>query len=208
MGKSTKRSVAMVAGSVLAVAGGTAAFAYASGWFKGDGTVYAASSKIQDVTAKIDLGKTKDSLLFPGRTVGITGKVTNPNDYPVEITKIEILNLYSSKEKCDKADADLTFGDVPKSTTIGAYEKEKSVPLGSITMGKNAHEDCAGAAFVLTVKLTGGIADTKPAPEGDSATAPGGKPEATAPGGKPEATAPGGKPEAPKVDGVKDGIGG
>lgn len=173
MGKSTKRSVAMVAGSVLAVAGGTAAFAYASGWFKGDGTVYAASSKIQDVTARIDLGKTKDSLLFPGRTVDITGKVTNPNDYPVEITKIEILKFSSSKGNCDQAKAALSFGAVPAGTAFGAYEKEKSAPLGSITMGKNAHEDCAGASFLLTVKLSGGIADAKPAPkETDAKPAP------------------------------------
>jgi hypothetical protein len=158
MGNFTKRTAAMVAGSIFAVAGGTAAFAYAQGWFSGNGTVTAASSAILPVTATTNLGATSESRLFPGRTVPISAvTVTNPNDYPVQINAITVSALTTNKAGCGIDEADLSFGAVPAGTTMGAGQSA-NVPLGSITMAQTADPACAGASFTVTATLAGEIA--------------------------------------------------
>ena len=142
MGKITKRSAAIVGGSILAVTGGTAAFAYASGWFTGTGSVAASSSEIKVVNAVVTLGNTAETRLYPGKVVPITANVTNPNDYPVRITGITVDNV-TAKPGCGKAQADLSFG---------------TVPLGSIKMGPAADPACANASFTVTAVLAGEIA--------------------------------------------------
>ncbi|GAA4930548.1 hypothetical protein [Actinoplanes utahensis] len=173
MGNFTKRSAAVVAGSVLAVAGGTAAFAYAQGWFSGNGTVYAASSSILPVRATANLGSTTTSRLYPGKTVAITSaSLNNPNDYPVQVTEIAISNVTSNKQGCGAGEAKLEFGAVPAGTTVASGTTATAVSLGSITMDEEALPVCAGAVFTITANLTGGIADAAGSGSG-SGSAPG-----------------------------------
>ncbi len=67
MRKSAKRSLTIATAVIISVAGGTAAFAYASGWFKGGGTVAATSSTIGNVTTTVVVADTAGTRLFPGK---------------------------------------------------------------------------------------------------------------------------------------------
>lgn len=159
MGNFTKRSAAVVAGSVLAVAGGTAAFAYAQGWFSGNGSVTATASTIQTVTATVNLGATDATRLYPGKSVPISNvTVTNPNDYPVLITGISVAGVSSTnKPGCATGEANLSFAPVPAGTTLNAGQGT-TVNLGSISMGQNANPVCSGAVLTVSANLEGEIA--------------------------------------------------
>ena len=158
MGKITKRSAAIVGGSILAVTGGTAAFAYASGWFTGTGSVAATSSEIKVVHAAVNLGNTPETRLYPGRTVSITtASVTNPNDYPVLVTGITVQSIQSSASGCGVGEADLSFGAVPNNTVVAAGATAVPVPLGSLTMAQTADPACANASITVTAALAGEI---------------------------------------------------
>ncbi|XVV11940.1 hypothetical protein ACQP2X_45185 [Actinoplanes sp. CA-131856] len=157
MRKFTKRSAAIVAGSVMAVAGGTAAFAYASGWFSGNGTAYAASSTIGNVTATANLGNAPANRLYPNKAVAVTtATVNNPNDYPVRITGVTVTNVTSTKAGCGAGEAKLTFIDVP--TIDLATGTHTDVALGKVKMDEQAMPVCAGAVFTITASLVGEIA--------------------------------------------------
>lgn len=153
MRKITKRSAAVIAGSALALTGGTAAFAYASGWFSGTGSVKAQSSTIQIVTATVDTSATH---LYPGKSVQVKGTVANPNDYPVQIDTIGISDLGSSVGACTREKSKVSFGAVPAGLRIppGTYN---DVVLGNLTMGE-ADPACAGATFNITATMTGQVA--------------------------------------------------
>jgi hypothetical protein len=159
MRKITKRSAVIATASVLAVGTGTAAFAYASGWFNGSGTVYANSSTVQPVTTTVVLSDASQKL-YPGKTVAISSvTVSNPNDYPVLITALTLDTLTSTKGAgCTKGNADVSFGAVPANTIIPAGQSPTSVNLGSVTMGGNGDVACAGGTFTFGVKMTGEIA--------------------------------------------------
>ncbi|NMO50477.1 hypothetical protein HH310_04625 [Actinoplanes sp. TBRC 11911] len=156
MRKLTKRSVAIVAGSVLAVAGGTAAFAYASGWFKGDSTVYANASAIQTLHATVDTRSLGN--LYPGRLFNLPNvNVNNTNDYPVKINTIAVESVTTSAgTNCDADDADIIFGAIPPNTVLtpGLH----SISLGTIKMDDTASENCAGQFMNISATLGGEIA--------------------------------------------------
>jgi hypothetical protein len=155
MRKMTKRSAAIVTGAVLAVAGGTAAFAYASGWFSGSSTVYASASEIRPINVVIDTRSTGN--LYPGKVMTVpTVDVNNTNDYPVMINGITVSSVStSSGAACDADDADLVFFDVtPARLDTGLH----AVSLGKITMQETANPACAGLVMTITAALTGEIA--------------------------------------------------
>ncbi|SNY06416.1 hypothetical protein [Paractinoplanes atraurantiacus] len=157
MRKFTKRSAAIVAGGVMAVAGGTAAFAYASGWFNGNATAYAASSTIGNVTATANLGNAQANRLYPNKAVPVTtATVNNPNDYTVRVTGVTITNVTSTKSGCGVGEAKLSFIDVP--TADFPTGTTANAALGSVKMGPDAEPVCAGAVFTITASLQGEIA--------------------------------------------------
>lgn len=158
MRKLTKRSVAIVAGSVLAVAGGTAAFAYATGWFKGDATVGATASTITNVHVEFQISNSADKRLFPGRVVALpTTTVENPNDYPVQINTIVVQSVASTAAPgCTQEKAGLVFGAVPvRKLNPGT---NTNVALGTITMSNTADPVCSGADLLVKANMTGEIA--------------------------------------------------
>jgi hypothetical protein len=156
MRKITKRSAAIVAGSALALTGGTAAFAFANGWFSGDGTVYAASSSIQTIHAVVSLGNTPQSRLYPGKSVAVGGPVNNPNDYKVKINSITVSAVASNKSGCGKEQAHLEFLTPPDAAVLNTGANPE-VALGSIKMGQDAEPVCAGATLTVSATMTGEI---------------------------------------------------
>ncbi len=155
MRKITKRSAAVVAGSVLALTGATAAFAYANGWFSGSGTAYAHGSTIQTVTALID-SRTVGNI-YPGKELAVTGTLNNPNDYTVKINAIAVGSVSSDKSGCDSNTAGLSFTE-PPSNLLVAHGSFDNVPLGKLTMNQYADPSCSGATFTITATMTGEIA--------------------------------------------------
>ena len=153
----TKRSAAIVTGSVLAVAGGTAAFAYASGWFSGSSNTYAKTSTIGNVTAEIDLTPSADNNLYPGKAVNITNAtITNPNDFPVVITGATVTAV-NGKSGCSQSDAGFAFTSVASPKIIKGTHN--GVALGTISLSKTAAPACAGANLTVVATLQGEIAE-------------------------------------------------
>jgi hypothetical protein len=87
MRKITKRSAIIATAAVVAIGGGAAA--WAAGWnIGGTGTGDASAASITPLTAAIDLGSTT---VYPGLVVNVTGKVNNPNDFPVQVTDANVV---------------------------------------------------------------------------------------------------------------------
>ncbi|GAB2628235.1 hypothetical protein Aab01nite_22500 [Paractinoplanes abujensis] len=158
MRKLTKRSAAIVTGSVLAVAGGTAAFAYATNWFSGSTTTQVTTSTIKSVTATVNLRGNADNNFYPGKAVPITNAtVTNPNDFPVQITGLT--NIAVTGGSCDQGKAGFELTNL----TTRTFEKNSgpvtNVALGTLTMSRTADPACAGSSLTITATLAGGIAE-------------------------------------------------
>ncbi|MDY7084518.1 MAG: hypothetical protein SYR96_05375 [Actinomycetota bacterium] len=159
MRKFTKRSAAIVTGSVLAVAGGTAAFAYASGWFEGSSTTQVTTSTIRNVTATVNLRGNADNNFYPGKAVPITNAtVTNPNDFPVQITGLNNI-VVSGKDGCDQSKARFELTNLTTQTFDKSASPTTDVALGTLTMSRTADPACAGGNLTITATLTGGIAE-------------------------------------------------
>lgn len=162
MRKLTKRSAAIVTGSVLAVAGGTAAFAYASGWFQGSSTTYAATSSIGELTAFVDLRlqatNTNNMKLYPGKLVELKNvTVNNPNDFKVKIASIDTITVTNGGD-CTQSEAGFTF---PELNTSVVFDKGETtnVDLGDIKMAETATTKCAGqGGLIIKATLKGDIA--------------------------------------------------
>jgi hypothetical protein len=157
MRKITKRSAAVVGAIVIAIGGGTAAFAYASGWFQGGGTATATSASIKPVTATIVIPGTAH--LFPGATVPVKGSVTNPNEYKVEVIGVSISDVTSTKGGannggCAKTTADLSAAFAGK-FTLAPKQTVDNWTIGSITMGQLAVPQCADSSITATLVFAG-----------------------------------------------------
>jgi hypothetical protein len=160
MRKTAKRSLTIATAVVISVAGGTAAFAYASGWFKGGGTVSATSSTIGNVTTTVVLANSSATRLFPGRELPVTGNIANPNDYKVKINNVSVTEVTatkvngSSNPNCNKDTADLSASlttplQIANETTL------TNQSFGKVKMGENASAACAGSAITATLTFAG-----------------------------------------------------
>jgi hypothetical protein len=155
MRKMTKRAAVIATGAVIAVTGSTAAFAYAAGWFKGDGTAAATTSAIQNVHASI----TVSGHVYPGLSVPLTSSpVSNPNDYPVRITGITVADVADpSGAGCTQSKAGFTFDSLPGDATV-ATNTTSNVNLGKMKMSETADPVCAGRTLTVNLTLAGEIA--------------------------------------------------
>lgn len=167
MRKITKRSVAILSGSVLAVAGGTAAFAYASGWFNGQGNVTATSSTIQPVVANI----TGVSNVWPNHWVDASVQLGNYNEFPVTAQSVDTTNppvvkvyddaaaLTAGTEStaCGAGDADIVLNNNPEDVNVAAGAWVNTTFTNFIAMDTTADPACAGKIFKVTFKLNGDI---------------------------------------------------
>jgi hypothetical protein len=153
----TKRSAAIAAATVIAVGGGTAAFAYASGWFQGGGEAAAYSSTIQPVTATITIPDA--NRLFPGATVPLVGNVVNPNDYKVKVTGVSVTGVKSTKGGANNGDCVTSTADLAATFTgpfdLNSGQTAANWNIGSLSMGGNANVACAGSRITATLTFTG-----------------------------------------------------
>lgn len=151
----TKRAAVIATGAVLAVAGGTAAFAYATGWFKGDGTATATTSEIKNVSAKITIA----DRIYPGKSISIkTNQIDNPNDYPVLIKGISVAGIAGNPGGCDQSKAGFSFNSLPANTTVAAGRSATNVDLGNIVLSQDADPVCANKTLTVNLTLAGEIA--------------------------------------------------
>jgi len=159
MGKTTKRTATVATAVVLTVGAGTAAFAYASGWFQGGGTASAASSTIQNVTTTVTVANDPAHRLFPGKVIDIAGSITNPNDYKVKINTVAVTGVTSIKNASNNPDC--AGGQADLSATLAAALEiapattTPSLTFGTLTMGQNAVPACAGSQITATLTFTG-----------------------------------------------------
>jgi hypothetical protein len=156
MRKITKRAAVIATTAVIAVGGGTAAFAYAAGWFHGDGTATASTSAIKNVNAVV----TVSGPVYPGKVIAITNaQVANPNDYPVLVTGVTVASVTDpSGAGCDQSKAGFSFSEVP-STKVESGQTPGNVSLGKMTMSPDADPVCAGHTLTVNLTLAGEIAN-------------------------------------------------
>lgn len=156
MRKMTKRAAVIGTSAVLAVAGGTAAFAYATGWFHGDGTAAATTSTIQNVHASFTVAGN----LYPGKIIDVNNAhVSNPNDYTVQITGVSVASVVDpGGAGCTQSKAGFTFDSLPAGTTVANGTTAENVNLGHMTMSQTADPVCAGRALTVNLTLAGEIA--------------------------------------------------
>lgn len=161
MRKTAKRSLTIATAVIISVAGGTAAFAYASGWFKGGGTVSATSSTIGNVTTTVALANSPTTRLFPGRELPVTGNISNPNDYRVKINNVSITEVIATKgngnspnPSCNKDTADLT-ASLTAALEIASDTTLANQAFGKVRMGEKASAACAGSAITATLAFDG-----------------------------------------------------
>lgn len=167
MRKYTKRSVALVTAGVVAVGGAGAA--YAAWLLGGGGSASATASTSQGLTlADInETGNATDNVtvspaFFPGSTNDVAFTVENPNPFPVRITGINLTVGTSTNEPTCLA-GNVTVNSaapLPAAATLVVPAKSGntngSAPItyvGALSMIENAHDDCQGAAFPITVAL-------------------------------------------------------
>jgi hypothetical protein len=167
MRKITKRSAAVAGAIVIAIGGGTAAFAYASGWFNGTGNLTATSATVQPVTATI----TAVGNVWPNHAAAASVSIGNFNQYPVTAKAVDTAsppvvtvfdnaaaaNNNTPSTACAASDADIVLGAVVETTLAGGATKNVTFP-NFVTMADTAHQNCAGKVFKVTFKINGEIA--------------------------------------------------
>jgi hypothetical protein len=157
MRKITKRSATVAAAVVIAVGGGTAAFAYATGWFQGGGTAAAYSSTIQPVTATIVIPDTAH--LYPGASIPLTGAVTNPNDYKVKVTSVSVTSVSAIKNGATNTDCVLGTADLHATFgtqfDVNSQATNNGQSVGTLTMGGDAVPQCAGSRITAVLQFGG-----------------------------------------------------
>jgi hypothetical protein len=155
MRKITKRSAAIITAAVVAVGGAGAAWA---SWF---------SSKTVDVGAtsgkSLPLGVEAVSLtgpaLVPGKTQGITFKVTNPNSYPVKMKTFSHGDFTTTKATCDASSFVVPAGFVvPPAFYTTTIQGEKTATFtwdGFASLSADPDNDCQDAPFKVSITVDG-----------------------------------------------------
>ncbi|MEV6347792.1 hypothetical protein [Actinoplanes sp. NPDC051851] len=147
MRKLTKRSTAVAAGVAVAVIGGGAAFAAATGWnIGGTGKGTAKAAEIKPLTAT----STLTGNIYPGVTLPFTTKFKNTNEFDVvlngksSITSAAVTPADAKATSCEnglKGTADILKTDFPGTPEIKAgteADVSSTVEVGSLP------QDCAG----------------------------------------------------------------
>ncbi|MFI6076906.1 hypothetical protein ACIA5C_35770 [Actinoplanes sp. NPDC051343] len=157
MRKITKRSVAIIAASLVAIGGGAA---WATWTLIGDGSTAAAAESASQLS--ITAPATAEGGLAPGQAADIVFVVANPNKYPVTIGAVKLTGLTVTKASdatgtCAPTDilmpenANLTGAsglDVPKGPSSQGVRLKSA-----ISMKQSAGDGCKGASFGITVHI-------------------------------------------------------
>ncbi len=159
MRKLTKRSTAIVAAAVIAVGGAGAAWA---AWtMSGTGSASASATTAQGLTVS---SATVDASLYPGATVPVTMKVSNPNPFPVAVDSVALTNIATTKSGCDASKNVTILPNLTVPTVGGANKVAAKTGANAVTtdivianalkMNADAANACQGAVFTVTANIT------------------------------------------------------
>jgi hypothetical protein len=177
MRKFTKRSAAIATAAVVAVGGAGAA--YAAWLLSGSGAGAATASTAQGLTIKDLNGNTLaddvsvSPAFFPGSTNDVGFTVENPNPFPVRITGI-VLTVGASTNEPNCVAGNVTVNSsaaLPIASSlvvpakVGAVNGSSAISYaGALSMIENAHDDCQGATFPISVALSANSGTAPAAP--------------------------------------------
>ncbi|MEU7902794.1 hypothetical protein [Actinoplanes sp. NPDC049118] len=98
--------------------------------------------------------------LFPGKSVNLTGDITNPNEFKVKINSVSITGVTSTKDGgsntgCVTNTADLSAVLTGSAPELNAGQTLNNRTFGTLTMGQNAAAACAGSTITATLTFAG-----------------------------------------------------
>ena len=149
MRKITKRSAAVITAAVVAVGGGSAAWAY---WtFGGTGNAAVASATASQLRVR---ALTVEGPLVPGLRADVTFTVDNFNKFPVVITGISYGNKASSPNgNCAGQIEQVTGAPLPGSRDIPAETTRTYTYVDSLKLIDNPETLCQGQSYTFDVVL-------------------------------------------------------
>lgn len=157
-----RRLVALVAVPVV-LGSGSAAYAFWTATGSGSATI--GTTTVAPLT--ISAGSSALPALYPGRVVSFGFTVTNPNIYPVNLTRLTAVTVTSSDQVACPAStyialpADVTAGVagsgyvLPAALSVPASSTAQGSLTNLITMTTSAPDGCQGKTFTVTLSFTG-----------------------------------------------------
>ena len=148
-----RAATAGVAGGLCLAGAGGVAYAFWSATGTGSGTVSSASAMPLAVTA----AASPVTELFPGRTVDLAFRVTNPNGYRVQLTALSAAAVTSSDRlACPDANIALAAaGPLPAPLEVAPGATVSGTVPGLVTMVAAAPDGCQGKTFTVDLALSG-----------------------------------------------------
>lgn len=126
-----------------------AGVAFAAWLANGSGTGYA---KVKQKQALVTESATASDTLYPGAVGDLTFRVHNPNPYPLVITSVSL----DPARQISPSDCAITFTDqTGLSLPIGAGARETYTLAGSVAMGLDAADSCAGQTIAIPITMAG-----------------------------------------------------
>jgi hypothetical protein len=160
----TRRRLLVLALVPAVLSVGTAAYAYWSATGAGAAEVKATTAKVLAVSSLA----TPLADLYPGNTSDLGFMLTNPNSYPVSLTRLTAVSVTSSDQAACSGG---TYISLPSAVTTGVagsgyvLPTPISVPAGStsttatlaglVTMTTSAPDACQGKTFTVSMTFTG-----------------------------------------------------
>jgi hypothetical protein len=143
--RNSKRAAVVGVGLVGAL-GASVALAAWTTQGTGSGSATAGTDQALTVTVSPATG------LFPTGTTNVPFTVTNPNGYAVTLSQATLQNVTVDKTGCVASVVSGSPVTLSDRIAAGATSTSKSFP---VTMSNAATDECKGAVFTLTLKVTG-----------------------------------------------------
>ena len=146
----------LVPAGAATVVAATAAVAYALWGASGSGSGYSKALSAQALTT-VDISATTTATLYPGATGDLVIKISNPNDYPVQVTGVSgngAVTVDGAHATC--TNAGIVFTDqTGLAIEIAAGGSTEVTLAASVSMAAAAGDPCQGAVFTVPVAVTG-----------------------------------------------------
>ena len=119
----------------------------------GPATAKAVTAQVSVITAG-----TAAADLYPGKTDGtLSGKVTNPNPYPVSFTDLAAgaISVDAGHPGCTTTGVSLTTTTLATPIDVPANSTGTDFSLPIVAMDNSSSDGCQGATFSIALTLTG-----------------------------------------------------
>lgn len=131
--------------------------AFASWTLTGTGTGTADAAVAATLASELSV----PTNLYPGLTTDATLSVTNPNDFPVEVTAVTFtgtVEVGTPADGCTDVNSQVSFADASDLTfTIAADSTDTTTLASIVVMGVTADDECQGKTFTQDFDLTANI---------------------------------------------------